>query len=70
MMTVKDLMTSNVSTSPDGRHWEPALPLPFFGWLVTWRDAWAVLNGHAVAIRQTTLADISEPQGGTPDAEK
>jgi hypothetical protein len=60
MLTVKDLVTSTVSTTPDGKHWEPALPVPFYGWRVTWRDAWAVLNGRAHAIRQTTVADVAE----------
>lgn len=60
MLTVKDLMTSGTQSSPDGKHWEPAIPLPMFGWLFTWRDAWAVLNGRAVAIRQTTKADLVE----------
>lgn len=59
MLTVKDLLTSSVQSSPDGKHWEPAIPLPMFGWRYLWRDAWEVLNGRAVAIRQTTKADVS-----------
>lgn len=59
-MTVKALLTSNVSSSPDGKHWEPALPMPMFGWRYTWRDAWEVLNSRAVAIRQTTKADLAQ----------
>ena len=59
MMTVKELITNPASSSPDGKHWEPAIPLPYFGWRYSWRDAWAVLNGRAVAIRQTTKADLS-----------
>ena len=54
MLTVKQLVTSSEQASPDGRHWEPALPLPYFGWRYLWRDAWEVLNGRARAIRQTT----------------
>ncbi len=60
MMTVKDLMTSGVQSSPDGKHWEPSLPLPWYSWRYNWRDAWAVLNGRAVAIRQTTKADCED----------
>jgi hypothetical protein len=62
MLTIKDLMTSGAQSSPDGKHWEPAIPLPMFGWRHLWRDAWAVLNGRAVAIRQTTNADIEVGQ--------
>ncbi len=58
MMTVKDLMTSGCQSSPDGKHWEPAIPLPYFGWRHNWRDAWAVLNGRASAIRQTCKSDL------------
>lgn len=58
MLTVKDLMTSGCQSSPDGKHWEPAVPLPAYGWLYNWRDAWAVLNGRAVAIRQTEKSDL------------
>ena len=66
MMTVKDLMTNTVHSSPDGRHWEPSIPLPMFGWRYQWRDAWEVLNGRAVAIRQTTKADLLSRQEPTP----
>ena len=58
MMTVKDLMTSTASSSPDGKHWEPAIPQPWFGWRFTWRDAWEVLNSRATAIRQTRKSDL------------
>jgi hypothetical protein len=59
MITVKDLMQNQCSSSPDGIHWEPALPEPNYFW---WRlyDAWAVLKGEAVAIRQTTKSDAKE----------
>ena len=57
MMTVKDLMTNTVQSSPDGNHWEPALP-SYLLWRTRLRDAWAVLTGKAFAIRQTTKADI------------
>ena len=59
MMTVKDIMTSGCQSSPDGLHWEPALPLHVW-WSVRLRDAWAVLRGKAVAVRQTTKADLKE----------
>lgn len=57
MMTVKDLMTNACQSSPDGEHWEPALPEHMW-WRIRLRDAWAVLKGEATAIRQTTKADI------------
>jgi hypothetical protein len=57
MMTVKDLMTNQCSSSPDGEHWEPALP-EYVWWRTRLRDAWAVLLGRAVAIRQTTKTDL------------
>lgn len=60
-MTLRDLMTNGASSSPDGRHWEPAIPL-LPDW--NWRDAWAVLRGRALAVRQTTKADLS-PGGRT-----
>jgi len=58
MLTMRDLMTSGCQSSPDGKHWEPALPLPMYGWRSLWRDAWEVLNGRALAVRQTTKADV------------
>lgn len=59
MMTVKDLMENTCSSSPDGKHWEPALPEPHgLWWKVRLRDAWAVWQGKAIAIRQTTKLDI------------
>lgn len=59
MMTVKDLMQNQCSSSPDGRHWEPLLPEPHnLWWRIRLRDAWAVWKGEAVAIRQTTKADL------------
>lgn len=63
MMTVKDLMENQCASSPDGKHWEPALPEPHqFWWRIRLRDAWAVWQGKAIAIRQTTKADIKEKQ--------
>lgn len=59
MMTVKDLLESTCQSSPDGAHWEPALPeTRRLWWRIRFRDALAVWNGKAVAIRQTTKADI------------
>lgn len=57
MMTLKDLMTSGAQTSPDGKHWEPAIPILATG---NWRDAWAVYKGRALAVRQTTKADLRD----------
>ena len=63
MMTVKDLMENQCSSSPDGNHWEPALPEPHaIWWRIRLRDAWAVWQGKAVAIRQTTKSDIEGNQ--------
>ena len=57
MMTIKELMENRCQSSPDGHHWEPALPEPdYFWWRL--RDAWAVWKGEATAIRQTTKADL------------
>lgn len=69
MMTMRDVLMTSASCSPDGLHWEPALPLPMFGWRYLWRDAWEVLNGRAIAVRNTTKADLLS-SGGTPEAEK
>ena len=57
MMTVRDLLESPIQSSPDGEHWEPALP-SYLLWRIRMRDAWAVWKGEATAIRQTTKADI------------
>ena len=57
MMTVKDLLESACQSSPDGEHWEPALP-SYLWWRIRLRDAWAVFTGKAFAVRQTTKADI------------
>ena len=57
MITVKDLLTTKVTSSPDGQRWEPCLP-QYLSLRVRIRDAWAVLFGNAVAIRQTTKSDI------------
>ena len=63
MITVKDLMETECQSSPDGKHWEPALPeLYRVYWRNRLRDAWAVCNGKAIAIRQTTKADIMKGQ--------
>ena len=63
MMNVKDLMQCQCSSSPDGRHWEPCLPEPStLWWRIRLRDAWAVWRGKAIAIRQTTKADLSSKE--------
>jgi len=51
MMTMKELVMGP-STSPDGKHWEPALPYPG-PFIYRVRDAWQVLTGKATAIRST-----------------
>ena len=67
MMTVRDLLTNTAQSSPDGAHWEPALP-SYLWWRIRLRDAWAVLTGKAIAIRQTTKADIEAAHGIKGDA--
>ena len=63
MMTLKDLMSNPTRSSPDGRHWEPALPWPLpLRYRV--RDAWQVLRGQATAVRQTQKADLKEKTNG------
>jgi hypothetical protein len=54
MMTMRELLTSGVSSSPDGKHWEPALPCPSPFWRERLRDAWAVFRGRAHAIVATS----------------
>ena len=61
MITVKDLMTSPAQSSPDGKHWEPALPHPGWPfWKTRLKDAFSVWQGKAIAVRQTTKADIKD----------
>jgi hypothetical protein len=60
MMTVKDLMATEVQSSPDGKHWEPALPLQDSFFRRRFRDAWAVWTGKALAVRQTTKDDLMQ----------
>jgi hypothetical protein len=62
MITVKELLTSECQSSPDGKHWEPALP-QYISWRIRVRDAWSVLKGEATAICQTTKADIEDNHG-------
>jgi hypothetical protein len=63
MMTIKELMENPCQSSPDGKHWEPALPLQASWWRTRFRDAWAVWKCEATAIRQTTKADIEAAHG-------
>lgn len=59
MMTVKEFLENPSQSSPDGTHWEPALPEPHrLWWRIRLRDAWVVWRGHAIAIRQTTKEDL------------
>jgi len=59
MLTVKQLMQSEVKSSPDGKHWEPCLHQPIW-WRIRLRDALAVWHGKAVAVRQTTKEDVEK----------
>jgi len=60
MISLKDLMESPNQSSPDGNHWEPALPetTAWLSWRIRLCDAWAVWKGDALAVRQTTKADL------------
>jgi hypothetical protein len=58
MMTVKDLMENPNQSSPDGKHWEPALPVQPLWWKIRLRDALTVWKGEAIAIRATTKEDL------------
>ena len=60
MMTMKELLENPNHSSPDGKHWEPALPKCSYGFRNRLRDAWAVWKGQATAIRQTTKADLTK----------
>lgn len=58
MLTMKDLVTNGVQSSPDGKHWEPALPIPSYFLKDRLRDAWAVFMRRATAVRQTRREDV------------
>lgn len=59
MITVRDLLQSGTQCSPDGTHWEPAIPEGVGApWRVRLQDALAVWRGQAIAVRQTTKADL------------
>jgi hypothetical protein len=61
MMTLKQLLSSSNSSSPNGTHWEPSIPrLPDWNW----SDAWAVLRGRALAVRQTKKSDLQKEESG------
>lgn len=61
MMTMRELMKSyeEVAISPDGIHWEPALPEELWTLRRRLRDAWLVFTGRATAIMQTPVTDVS-----------
>ena len=61
MLTVRDLIQCDTQSSPDGIHWEPSLPTVLW-WRIRLKDAIAVLRGDAVAVRQTTKADLATGQ--------
>ena len=67
MMTVKDFIEHGYKdgffSSPDGIHWEPALPEPSPWIKERTKDAISVLFGRATAIRQTTKLDLEGEQG-------
>ena len=57
MLTMKDVIENPNQSSPDGKHWESALPHKLW-WRIRLRDAYAVWKGEATAVRQTTKADL------------
>lgn len=59
VMTMKELMTNGCQSSPDGKHWEPSLPIPTYLFRERLSDAWEVFCGRATAIRNTTAADLA-----------
>ena len=67
MMIVKDFIEHGYKDgymcSPDGIHWEPALPEPSPWIKERTKDAISVLFGRATAIRQTTKLDLEGEQG-------
>ena len=60
MITVKQLMQTDNSSSPDGKHWEPALSYQCRTFGEKIKDVLTVRRGTATAIRQTTEADIRD----------
>lgn len=64
MITVKELLMIDSSTSPDGKHWEPLLYTQNTHWRSRVHDAVAVLKGDAIAVRQTIKEDIAKAKGG------
>lgn len=58
-MTIKDFLETPNQSSPDGVHWEPALPACRW-WRIRLSEALDVLVGKAIAVRQTTKSDIKE----------
>jgi hypothetical protein len=61
MITVKDLLQSEVQCSVDGVHWEPSLP-GYTRLRTRLKDCLEVLRGNATAIRQTERKDIKEEE--------
>lgn len=61
MITVQSLLTGP-QCSPDGKNWEPAIPLPMWTLRARLRDAWEVFQGRAAAITQTPKPDAEEPR--------
>lgn len=49
---------TNVSNAR-GEGWVKAHPIPDWRWRVLLRDAWEVFRGRAVAVRQSTAADMA-----------
>lgn len=60
MITVRELLMNDCSTSPDGEHWEPLLYTQSNHWRSRIHDAVAVLKGDAIAVRQTIKEDIAK----------
>jgi hypothetical protein len=63
MITLKALMSTDSISSPDGIHWEPAIPVRHTPLAERMQDAVAVISGKAVAVRQTTASDLAKEKG-------
>lgn len=58
MITMKELIESGNQSSPDGIHWEPAIPESSPGLIPRLKDCINILKGKAIAIRQTEPEDL------------
>jgi hypothetical protein len=68
MITVKEFLepNPNILQSPDGRHWEPIVPISPW-WRSRLADAVAVFRGEAGAIRNTRKSDLKDTTNDHPE---